>query len=217
MKDRTRLGAIALIVIGIALMAAKGMGFFTIAALVLLVYGVYKIRQGEDVKTGYILLAAGSGIILLDHLLLVLTIAFIALLVFYFKAKKARPSKDYVQRHNFVQSIHWDRDPWTLRNVGMLHVLGELDVDLTLAIVEDGDNILMFQGLVGDLDLVLSEDYGLEIDAFVFFGRIGLGRETETGLMNRVHWRSPNYEQSEQKIKIIVSYLVGDVDIRVNN
>ncbi|GGA48338.1 cell wall-active antibiotics response protein LiaF [Paenibacillus physcomitrellae] len=217
MRDRTRMWAITLMMIGIALIAFRWMGFFTIVALVLLVYGVYKIRQGDNVRTGYILLTVGSGIILLDHLLLVITILAISLGVFYAKARKARPDRDYMQKHNFVQSIHWDRDPWVLRNIGMMHVLGELDVDLSLAIVEDGDHILMFQGVVGDLDLVLSEDYGVEIDAFVFFGRIGLGRESDTGLMNRIHWRSPNYEQSEQKVKIIVSYLVGDVDIRINN
>jgi lia operon protein LiaF len=217
MRDKSRLGAIALILIGIGLIAFKWMGFITIIALIVLVYGVYLIRQGDKVKTGYVLLAVGSGIILLDHLLLVLSICLISFVVFYRKAKRARPHQGFLHRNTFIQSIHWDRDPWVLRNIGMLHVLGELDVDLTLAIVENGDHILMFQGLVGDLDLVLSPDYGVEMDAFVFFGRIGLGRDTETGLMNRVHWRSPNYEISEQKVKVIVSYLVGDIKIRMND
>ncbi|WP_223067584.1 cell wall-active antibiotics response protein LiaF [Paenibacillus caui] len=215
MNDRNRLWAVALIVVGIAMIVGNWMSFFTIVALILLIYGVYKIRQGEEVKTGYILLGVGCGIILLDHFVLVIMICLISLVIFYIKAKKSRPSQGYMQKQNFVSSIHWDRDPWALRSVGMWHVLGELDVDLSLAIVEGEENILMFQGIVGDLDLGLSEDYGIEIDAFVFFGRIGFGRDSETGMMNRIHWRSPNYEQREQKVKIIVSYLIGDVDIRL--
>lgn len=215
MNTRNRFWAIALILLGFTMVFGRWMGFFTIVALLLLVYGVYKIRQGEDVKSGYLMLAIGAGIILLDHLGLVIAICAISLAVFFFRAKRARPHTDYAQKYNFLSSIHWDRDPWVLRSIGMWHVLGELDVDLSLAIVENGENTLMFQGVIGDLDLVLSENYGLEIDAFVFFGRIGFGSESETGMMNRVRWRSPGYEVQEQKIKIVVYYLVGDVDIRL--
>lgn len=215
MNTRSRFWAVALIIIGLSIIFGEWMNFITIVALTLLVYGVYKIRQGEDVKTGYIMLSIGAGIILLDHIGLVITICLISLAVFFIKARKASPREGYLQKYNFLSSIHWDRDPWVLRSVGMWHVLGELDVDLSLAIVEEKNNILMFQGIVADLDLVLSDQYGVEIDAFVFFGRIGLGKETETGMLNRIRWRSPGYENQEQQIKIVVYYLVGDVDIRL--
>lgn len=215
MNTRNRFWAVALIIIGLTMIFGKWMGFFTIVALILLVYGVYKIRQGEEVKTGYLMLGIGAGIILLDHLGLVVAICVISLAVFFFRAKKAQPRTSYVQKYNFLSSIHWDLDPWVLRSIGMWHVLGELDIDLSLAIVEGDENTLMFQGVIGDLDLVLSDNYGLEIDAFVFFGRIGFGKESETGMMNRVRWRSPEYETKEQKIKIVIYYLVGDVDIRL--
>lgn len=215
MDTRKRFLAIGLIGFGVLLIFGKWLSFFTIVALFFLVFGIYKIRQGEQVKTGYILLAIGGGMILLDHFMLVLAILMISLGYYYAKIRKTQPQGNYVQKQNITSSIRWDRDPWSLRNTSMWHVVGELDIDLSLAMVEGGHNVLMFQGIVADVDLVIPEDYGVEIEAFVLFGQIDFGQDKETGMLNRLYWKSPNYELRDQKVKIIISYLVGDVDIRL--
>lgn len=214
--DRHRsLLAIGLIGLGIFIIFGQGLGFFTIVAIFILGYGIYKIRLGDDVKIGYILLAIGGGMILLHHFMFVVAIVMISLGLYYAKMKKVIPARNHVQKQNVTSSIHWDRDPWTLRNTSMWHVLGEVNIDLSLAMVEDENNVLMFQGIVGDIDLVVSEDYGVEVEAFALFGQIDLDDEKETGMLNRVYWKSPNYEQRDQKVKIIISYLVGNVDIHL--
>ncbi|EES73246.1 hypothetical protein POTG_01998 [Paenibacillus sp. oral taxon 786 str. D14] len=215
MDTRKRFLAIGLIAFGLLLIFGKWLSFFTIVALFLLGFGIYKIRQGEQVKTGYILMAVGSGLILLDHFMLILAILMISLGYYYAKVRKTQPQGNYVQKQNITSSIRWDRDPWNLRNTSMWHVLGELDIDLSLAMMEGGHNVLMFQGIVGDVDLVIPEDYGVEIEAFVLFGQIDFSHDKETGMLNRLYWKSPNYEVRDQKVKIIISYLVGDVDIRL--
>ncbi|MNJ56935.1 hypothetical protein D3C77_525030 [compost metagenome] len=58
-------------------------------------------------------------------------------------------------------------------------------------------------------------DYGVDIEAFVLFGKIDFREENTTGMMNRLYWKSPQYEQSEYKVKIVMSYLVGDIDIKL--
>ncbi|MDU2239077.1 MAG: cell wall-active antibiotics response protein LiaF [Paenibacillus sp.] len=215
MDTRKRFLAIALIGFGVLLIFGKWLSFFTIVALLFLAFGIYKIRQGEQVKTGYILLAIGGGMILLDHFMLVLAILMISLGYYYAKIRKTQPQGNYVQKQNITSSIRWDRDPWSLRNTSMWHVLGELDIDLSLAMAEGGHNVLMFQGIIGDVDLAIPEDYGVEIEAFVLFGQIDFSQDKETGMLNRLYWKSPNYEFRDQKVKIIISYLVGDVDIRL--
>jgi len=215
MDTKKRFLAIGLIGLGVLMIFGKWLSFFTIVALFLLGYGIYKIRQGEDVRTGYILLAVGGGLILLDHFMLVVAILMVSLGLYYAKVRKTHPQGGYMQKQSITSSIHWDRDPWTLRNTSMWHVLGEIDIDMSLAISEGPDSILMFQGVVGDIDLAVSEDYGVEIEAFVLFGQIDFSLDRETGMLNRLYWKSPNYEEREHKVKIIISYLVGDVDIRL--
>ncbi|MNJ46777.1 hypothetical protein D3C77_419150 [compost metagenome] len=215
MDKHKRLLAIGLIGLGVIIIFGQWLSFLTIAAMFILGYGIYKIRRGDEVRTGYILLAVGGGLILLDNLMLVIAILMISLGLYYAKMKKAHPQGNHVQKQNITSSIHWDRDPWTLRSTSMWHVLGELNIDLSLAIVEGQENVLMFQGIVGDIDLIVSEDYGVEIEALVLFGQIDFSEQKETGMLNRIYWKSPNYEHRDQKVKIIISYLVGNVDIHL--
>ncbi|MNE32423.1 hypothetical protein D3C76_87470 [compost metagenome] len=215
MDKRKRFLAIGLIGLGILLIFGKWLSFITIVALGIIAFGIYKIRKGEEVRTGYILMAVGGGLVLLEHFMLVVAILMISLGFYYAKIKKTQPEGNYTQRQNITSSIHWDLDPWSLRNTSMWHIFGELDIDLSLAIVEGTNNVLMFQGIVGDIDLVVPEDYGVEIEAFVMFGQIEFEPDKETGIMNRLYWKSPNYDEREQKVKIIISYVVGDVDIRI--
>lgn len=215
MDTRKRFLAIGLIGLGVLLIFGKWLSFITIVALCLIVFGIFKIRSGEGVKTGYTLMAIGGGLILLDHFMLVIAVLMISLGLYYAKLRKLKPEGNYTQKQNITSSIHWDLDPWNLRNTSMWHILGELDIDLSLAMVEGNHNILMFQGIVGDVDLVIPDDYGVEIEAFVMFGQIDFDPHKETGIMNRLYWKSPNYDQREQKVKIIISYLIGDVDIRL--
>ncbi|MNI75991.1 hypothetical protein D3C73_1321860 [compost metagenome] len=75
---------------------------------------------------------------------------------------------------------------------------------------------MLFQGIFGDMDIHLSEEYGVEIEAFVLFGSIEFGTHRDTGMMNRLNWKSANYDTCEHKVKFNVSYLMGDLDVRVS-
>ena len=87
MEKRKRFLAIGLIGLGVLLIFGKWLSFFTIAALFFLVFGIYSVRRGERVKTGYIFLAIGGGIILLDNFMLVLAILMISLGFYYAKIR----------------------------------------------------------------------------------------------------------------------------------
>lgn len=215
MDQQKRYLAIGLIGLGLLIIMRDWLSFFTIVAIGLIGYGLYKIRRAEDIKTGYVLLAVGGGLILLEHLMLVIGIVLISIGLYYAKLKKTYPKGNHVQKQNITANIHWNRDPWTLRNTSMWHILGEINIDLSLAMVEEQENTLLLTGIVGDIDLVISEDYGIEIEAFSLFGQINLGDEKDNGVLNRLYWKSPNYDQREQKVKITISYLVGNVDIHL--
>ncbi|MGM1050047.1 MAG: cell wall-active antibiotics response protein LiaF [Bacillota bacterium] len=212
--DRNRWIAIGLIGIGVFMLFGRWFGFFTIVALLLMVAGIQQIRSGS-VRKGYIILGVGAVLLLLDHLMLIIGIGLVSLGIFYGKARRAHESDRYVQRQNFMSNFDWDSAPWVMKSMSVWHVLGEADVDLSLALPEERSTVMMFHGILGDIDLALPDYYGVEIEAFVLFGSIDNGRQRETGIMNRLNWKSPNYESSEYKVKFIVSYLGGDLNIRL--
>ncbi|AIQ20426.1 membrane protein [Paenibacillus sp. FSL H7-0357] len=212
MDKRNRLIAIGLIGIGCLMIFGRWIGFFSIVALLFLLLGIYRTTSGR-VKQGYTLLGVGAVLLLLDHLLLVLGICLISLGMFFVKSKRMQKRGGFMQKQSFSSRFDWDLSPWVMRSLSAWHVMGEADVDLSLAMAEDKETIMLFQGIFGDMDVHLSEDYGVEIEAFVLFGSIEFGSHRDTGMLNRLNWKSANYDISENKVKINVSYLMGDLDI----
>ncbi|WP_342437205.1 cell wall-active antibiotics response protein LiaF [Paenibacillus sp. FSL L8-0436] len=215
MDKRNRLIAIGLIGIGCLMIFGRWIGFFSIVALLFLLLGIYRTTSGR-VKQGYTLLGVGAVLLLLDHLLLVLGICLISLGMFFVKSKRMQKRGGFMQKQSFSSRFDWDLSPWVMRSLSAWHVMGEADVDLSLAMAEDKETIMLFQGIFGDMDVHLSEDYGVEIEAFVLFGSIEFGSHRDTGMLNRLNWKSANYDISENKVKINVSYLMGDLDISMS-
>lgn len=212
--DRNRWIAFIMIGIGVLMLFGRWFGFFTIVALLLMVAGIQQIRNGL-MRKGYTILGIGVVLLLLDHLMLIIGISLISLGIFYGKARRAHGDEQYIQKQNFMSNFDWDSAPWVMKSMSIWHVLGEADVDLSLALPEEQYTVMMFHGMLGDIDLSIPDYYGVEIEAFVLFGSIDVGRQKETGIMNRLNWKSPNYESSEYKVKFIVSYLGGDLSIRL--
>jgi len=213
MDKRNRVIAIGLIGVGCMMIFGRWIGFFSIVALLFLLLGIYRITSGK-IKQGYTLLGIGAIMLLLNHLVLVLGVCLISLGMFFTKSKKLQHKHGFMQKQNFSSSFDWDQSPWVMQSLSAWHVLGEADLDLSLAMAEDKETILLFQGIFGDMDIHLSEDYGVEIEAFVLFGSIEFGNQRDTGMLNRLNWKSANYESSEYKVKFSISYLMGDLDVR---
>lgn len=212
MEKRNRFIALILIGIGLLMLFGRWVGFFTIVALLFILMGIYAIRGGK-VKRGYRLVAVGAILLLIDHLLIVLGIALISLGWFFVKARKVQNRDGYLQKQGFSGHYNWDQVPWAMRSQSVWHVINEADLDLSLAIPEEHRTVMMFQGIMGDTDIKIPEYYGVELEVFVLFGAIDFRGHRDNGLMNRLNWKSPNYETSEYKVKFHISYLVGDVDI----
>ncbi|KGE20919.1 cell wall-active antibiotics response protein LiaF [Paenibacillus wynnii] len=214
MDKRSRIIAIGLIGVGCLMIFGRWIGFFSIVALLFLLLGIYRVTSGR-IKQGYTLLGIGAVMLMLNHLVLVLGICLISLGMFFTKSRKLQHKSGFIQKQNFSSSFDWDQSPWVMKSLSAWHVLGEADLDLSLAMAEDKETVLLFQGIFGDIDIHLSENYGVEIEAFVLFGSIEFGNQRDTGMLNKLNWKSSNYDTSENKVKLSISYLMGDLDVRV--
>lgn len=214
MENRNRNTAMLLIAAGLFLLFGNLIGFFTVAALFIIWLAIHKLRSGDD-KTGYILLAIGILMLLSDHLALVIAILLISLGYFYIKSKKIHQDDSYLQKQNLLESLKWNKDPWVLKNMSIWSVIGEINLDMSIALTEKGETTLILQGIIGDIDIIVPEDLAVSVSASVLFGQVDVFEEKEAGVMNKIVWQTPNYESSENKVKLVLSYLVGDIDIKI--
>jgi len=121
-----------------------------------------------------------------------------------------------MQKQNLITSIKWNIEPWFLQDISLWHVIGDVDLDLSLAIPDQNESIIVLQGAFGDVDLFIPDDIGARIEVAVLFGQIKFNDDIDTGVLNKRVWQSPHYQNSEYKVKLFISYIVGDIDIRIN-
>ncbi|TVY05549.1 cell wall-active antibiotics response protein LiaF [Paenibacillus cremeus] len=213
-RKRNRNIALVLIGAGLFLLMDHHMGFFTVVALFLLLFGVHKIRTGSERK-GYIMMIIGLLMIISGNLPLVIAVILISLGFFYNKTRKMHRVYKHLRKQSLIESIRWGKEPWILRNMSIWNVLGELQMDLTYAIPEQKETTIVLQGIIADVDLIVPEDVGLSVTASVLFGQMSIGFDKEAGVLNRMVWQSPNYWTADRQVKLEISYVVADIDIKI--
>lgn len=213
-NNRNRNTYLLLIGAGVFLLIQNLFGFQAIAALILISIGIYYL-QSQNKKRGYILLAAGLLFIMGDSLAIIVALVFISLGLFYLKSKKQHRESDFMRKQSIIDSIKYDKGPWELKNMSIWFLVGEVNMDLSLAIFEDKEVTIVMEGIVGDVDLIIPEEVGVIVESSVMMGRIDVPYRKEEGVLNKVEWQSPNLEIAEQRVKIIVSYMAADVKIKV--
>jgi len=213
-RNNNRNVALILIGVGIYLLINDHFGFFTVMALLFIFYGINKVRS-SSVRKGYIWIGVGSVILLGGNLSLLLSIILISLGFFYIKSKQLQKDGSYVRKQSLVESIRWGKEPWILRSSSIWNVLGELQIDLTYAIIEQPETTIVLQGVIADVDIIVPEDIGVSVTSTVLFGQTDIGPNKEAGVLNKTAWQSPNYETADTKVNILISYVVADIDIKV--
>jgi lia operon protein LiaF len=206
--------SILLIAAGIYLALGGLTGYSTVNAVLLLLIGIDRYRW-DRWKWSVILMAVSAFVLVIHQFALFTVIVLISLGTYYYRAKPhSSGSRPFSNRHKLFLNIRHDEQSWVLHSMSYWQGVGEIRMDLSLAVPEEKDTTIILQGLVGDVDLVVPEDYGLEVEASVLLGQISLKQTKEGGMFHRLSWRSPDYDQSEQRLKLQLFYLVGDIKIR---
>ncbi|MDR6554183.1 cell wall-active antibiotics response protein LiaF [Paenibacillus qinlingensis] len=213
-NNRSRNTALVLIAVGVFLLLDHTVGFFPIVAVILILLGIHRVRSRKERK-GYVLMGIGAVILFGDHLTIVISVVLISLGLFFIRSKQAHKDDTYIQKQKIVDSVRLGREPWILRNTSTWYLVGETYMDLSLAILEQKETTVILQGVVGDIDIKVPDDIGVSVTASVMFGQLHIAEERETGVMNKVVWQSENYQYCDHRVKLVLSYIVGDIKVKV--
>ncbi|PZE21513.1 hypothetical protein CBW46_007425 [Paenibacillus xerothermodurans] len=212
-RNHNRNVALILIGVGVLLLANNHWSIFTVLALIFVFFGIKKIRSAEPRK-GYILIGLGAVILLGRNVLLLIAVILISLGLFYIRSKQLHSQASYVKK-SLIESIRWGKEPWILRNSSIWNVIAEMQIDLTYAIPEQRETTLVLQGVVADVDIIVPEDMGVSVVLSVLFGQSDVGPHKESGILNKTVWQSANYETADHQVKLIISYIAADIDIKI--
>ncbi|RED64362.1 cell wall-active antibiotics response protein LiaF [Cohnella phaseoli] len=204
--------AIVFIAAGLYLALGAVAGYATVNAVLLLLLGVHRYRSDRS-RLSVVVIAISTLVLIVNQFALFVVVVLVSLGIYYFRA---RPPEfgTHVSNHRLFMNMRMEEQSWVLRSMSYWHAFGEIHMDMSLAVPEEKETTIVLQGVVGNVDLIVPEDYGMQVEASVLIGQASFRQIQEGGMIQRLSWKSPNYEQSEQKLKLQLFYLVGDIKIR---
>lgn len=213
-NKRNRNTALFLIGTGIFLLLERQLGLFFVLALMLLIYGIYLTRVDHSRK-GMVLIGVSALVLVIQHISVVIALALCLGGYYYYQSQKANRSSFRHKKHTLADSIRWGRDPWVLRDSSVWFVFGEVNMDLSMAIMEQEETTILLQGVIGDVKIMIPEEIGVCVEASLALGPLDVHLQQERGVLNKVQWCSPNYDTSNNRVKLIIAFILGDVDVKI--
>jgi lia operon protein LiaF len=203
---------ILFIVAGIYVALGSVAGYATVNAVVILLIGIVRYRWDRS-RLSKIVIVISTLVLIINQFALFVVVVLVSLGIYYFRARPPGIG-NYVEKHKLILNMRLDEQSWVLHSMRFWHAVGEIRMDISHAVPEEKETTIVLQGLVGDINLIVPDDYGIQVEASVLLGQISFKQMREGGIIHRLSWKSPNYEQCEQRLKLQLFYLVGDIKIR---
>ncbi|WEG13027.1 cell wall-active antibiotics response protein LiaF [Pullulanibacillus sp. KACC 23026] len=139
------------------------------------------------------------------------------------KNKKSRKSEKDAQydaigstvRSSFIGDYHLMGRQFELEDLTIRNGIGDVKIDLTKAIIPEGETVIVVQAWIGDVDIFVPYDLDLSVSASVTIGDLNILSEKQGGFGRQVTIKTKDYESSSRRVRLILSLLIGDIDVRV--
>lgn len=103
--------------------------------------------------------------------------------------------------------------PFQLEDKNYRLGLGSLHLNLSQAVVPDGETVLGVQGLVGEITIYLPADIPARIEGQVRVGEITVLGVHENGISKVTTVKTPGFDEAQKRIVLHISLLCGEVKV----
>ncbi|MFC5468693.1 cell wall-active antibiotics response protein LiaF [Cohnella suwonensis] len=132
--------------------------------------------------------------------------------------RRDRREDPHWKRHHysrFIGDAHFGTDYWELRPMNISHFIGDTTLDLTKAQIPVGETKINISSFIGDVKVYVPNDIGVGIlvESNCLIGDVKVLGQKREGLFNQVTISTPGYSDSDKRVVLIVSSLIGDVRV----
>jgi lia operon protein LiaF len=117
-------------------------------------------------------------------------------------------------RSSLIGDFHLTSGRFELSHLYIWHGVGNVVIDLSRALLVQEEALLVVDGWIGDVTIYVPVDMPVAISACVSIGDLEVFGHRQGGFNRHVLIRSEHYEQAEQKVKLNISLIVGDIDVK---
>lgn len=122
-------------------------------------------------------------------------------------------SSDLIHRSNIFGDESISINSQNFKGGSVSNIFGDIDLDLSKAVIADGEHVLRLHSVFGDTIVQAPKDCGISVSASAVFGDLKVFNEKAGGLFKEITTASSNYQTASKKIKIQVSQIFGDLRI----
>ncbi|MBI4337806.1 MAG: cell wall-active antibiotics response protein [Chloroflexi bacterium] len=113
----------------------------------------------------------------------------------------------------FLGRLQWPEPGWQVQETVFNLGIGELVVDLTKAVVPEGEHRLSLDCLIGQIRVLAPQGLALSVHAQVTLGTVvALGQRAE-GVARTLEVATPGYQESPRRVTIDASLVIGEVRV----
>ncbi|MDV2686288.1 cell wall-active antibiotics response protein LiaF [Alkalihalophilus lindianensis] len=117
-------------------------------------------------------------------------------------------------RKNFLGDIHYMDKQFELRDVTIWSGLGTVKMDLSKAIIPEGESIIIIQGVIGEINVYVPDDLAVAVQASSLAGEMTIFHEKHSGINQQINHAPASYKQSKRRVKLVLSMVLGEVTVR---
>lgn len=118
-------------------------------------------------------------------------------------------------RNSFIGDFHLMNNRFELDDMNISYGIGDVKIDLSKAIIPEGESTIVISGLIGDVDIYVPYDLDVSVNASATFGELKVLGYKQGGVNRQINLSTKGYEDASRRIKISISTFIGDVDVRL--
>lgn len=209
--------------------------FFIALSIFLVAIGYQQFRR-KNSFTAYILIAIASGFLLFALFTSVSFALIFAALIIYnsyqlFRSSSNKSTLDisikpnplesqaYIQidpyfKNKLIGEYRHFQQNYAIEDINLQTGFGDVSIDLSDTIIPQGETVILIRGMIGNIYLNVPSDIDMSVQMSLLCGKMDLLKDSKTAFNLTQKYQSVDYKNSSRKIKIVVSLLVGDIEVK---
>ncbi|SCY89252.1 cell wall-active antibiotics response protein LiaF [Alkaliphilus peptidifermentans] len=122
--------------------------------------------------------------------------------------------KDIKNRYINIGSFELGNEPWGLEDTSVHVGLGEATINLTKALIKEGETNLNIAGHIGSITVLVPTDLAIDVIADLRLGNIELFDIDHTGTPGTITYRTPNYDAAYKKVSLRLTLKIGEIQLK---
>ncbi len=117
-------------------------------------------------------------------------------------------------RRTLIGDIRYLGEPFELDDLTIWNGIGDVRIDLSKAIIPEGETVIIVQAIIGQIDFYVPEDLAIAIQASSTIGEVSLFHESHGGINQQLSIATKEYKKAPRRVKLILSTFIGEVKVR---